>query len=147
MKNFLFLFCFFFATPLIVFGQSDKTLVEEACYDYIDTFYKADTNLAYRSIHASLKKRGFYFNQEKNEFSAQLEMSFADLIKLANKWNADGKKVNKDSIRKVDVFEISDKTASAKVTAVWGIDYIHLYKEKDKWYVVNVLWQSPPNNN
>ncbi|QJW91466.1 hypothetical protein HNV11_19820 [Spirosoma taeanense] len=43
-----------------VFAQSnesdDVTGVRQACFNYIDTFYKADTTLAYQSIHPSLQK-------------------------------------------------------------------------------------------
>lgn len=124
--------------------KEDIEAVKNACFDYIDAFYKADTTLAYRSIHQSLQKRGFYYNTKNTAYTKQLEMPFPALIKLAKNWNKDGKEANEKSPREVYVFEVSDKTATAKVTAVWGIDYIHLFKDNGKWYIVNVLWQSPP---
>jgi hypothetical protein len=30
------------------------------------------------------------------------------------------------------------------VTALWGIDYMHLAKYDGKWKIVNILWQEPP---
>ena len=35
---------------------------------------------------------------------------------------------------------------SAKITALWGIDYIHLARATPdgKWKIVNVLWQEHP---
>lgn len=65
-------------------------------------------------------------------------------MKLAAVWNKDGSLANAKSARTVQVFEVVDKTASAKVTAAWGIDYIHLVKENGTWFVMNVLWQSEP---
>jgi hypothetical protein len=124
--------------------KEDIAGVKRACFDYIDAFYKVDTTLAYRSVHPSLQKRGFYFNPKDGAYTKQLEMPFAALIKLAKKWNKSGEEANESSPREVVVFEVSDKTATAKVTAVWGIDYMHLIKEDGKWYIVNVLWQSPP---
>lgn len=124
--------------------KEDIAGVRSACYDYIDAFYKVDTSLAYRSVHPSLQKRGFYYKAKDQSYSQQLEMPFAALIKLAKNWNKNGKEATEKSVREVVIFEVSDKTASAKVTAVWGIDYIHLTKENGKWYIVNVLWQSPP---
>lgn len=118
--------------------------VKAACYDYIDTFYKADTTLAYKSVHKSLRKTGFYFNEEKGKYSDQLEMPFDQLVGLAKRWNVNGDKADENSPKIVEIFEVSDKTALAKVTAVWGIDYISLMKMEDKWMIVNVLWQSPP---
>lgn len=118
--------------------------VRQSCFDYIDTFYQADTTLAYRSIHPSLQKRGFSYSPKAESYSRQLEMPFPALISLAKTWNREGKRANAQSPREVEVFEVSDQTASAKVKAVWGIDYLHLMKENNTWYIVNVLWQSPP---
>ncbi|WP_373513205.1 nuclear transport factor 2 family protein [Persicitalea sp.] len=101
---------------------------------------------AYRSIHPSLQKRGFSYSPKAESYSRQLEMPFPALISLAKSWNREGNRANAQSPREAEVFEVSDKTASARVRAVWGIDYIHLVKENGTWYIVNVLWQSPPKS-
>jgi zona occludens toxin (predicted ATPase) len=44
----------------------------------------------------------------------------------------------------VQVFEVNDRTASAKVRAYWGIDYLLLGKYDGQWMISHVLWQSPP---
>ena len=120
--------------------------VENACFDYINAFYQADTTLAYRSVHKSLRKTGFYWNKEKEAYTDQLEMPFDELVALAKRWNADGSRADDKTPKGVEVFEISDKTAAAKVNAIWGIDYMGLMKIEDKWMIVNVLWQSPPRS-
>ncbi|MDB5242588.1 MAG: hypothetical protein JWP57_3213, partial [Spirosoma sp.] len=79
-------------------------------------------------------------------YSRQLEMPCPALVRLAKIWNKDGKRTRPDSPRVVEVFEVADKTATAKVTAVWGIDYLHLVQENGRWMIVNVLWQSPPKS-
>lgn len=132
-----------------ILGNAQETTadiegVKAACYDYINTFYKADTTLAYRSVHSSIRKTGFHFSEEKGSYSDQLEMPFDQLINLAKRWNVNGNRADETSPQHVEIFEVSDKTAIAKVTAVWGIDYISLMKMEDKWMIVNVLWQSPP---
>jgi len=124
--------------------SADIEGVRSACYDYINAFYKADTSLAYRSVHSSVRKTGFHFNDEKGNYSDQLEMPFDQLVRLAKRWNGTGKQADENTPRLVEIFEVSDKTAAAKVTAIWGIDYISLMKIDDKWMIVNVLWQSPP---
>jgi hypothetical protein len=122
----------------------DEAAIKAACLDYIDAFYKADTTLAYRSIHPTLQKRGFYYDEKAGGYSKQQEMPFPALVKLASTWNKDGKRSNASSPRAAAVLDVADKTASAKVTAQWGIDYLHLVKENGQWYIINVLWQSPP---
>jgi len=36
------------------------------------------------------------------------------------------------------------KTATAKLTAFWGIDYFQLEKIEDKWMIRHIIWQSHP---
>ena len=127
-------------------ADADVAAVREACFNYTDAFYKADATLAHASVHPSLQKRGFAYDKSKAAFSNQLEMPFPALVRLATTWNKDGSRANAQSPRTVHIFEVADKTATAKVTATWGIDYLHLVKESGRWYIVNVLWQSPPQS-
>jgi hypothetical protein len=69
-------------------------------------------------------------------------MSYEQLVQLTRTWNA--KKDRDTSIKKVDVYEVLDQTASAKVTAMWGIDYLHLAKYDGRWQIINILWQAHP---
>lgn len=146
MRKIALLFVFFFSLTIVLAQNTSQEVddVKAACLDYINTFYNADTTLAYRSVHQSVRKTGFYFKEDQKVYSQQLEMPFNDLISLAKTWNKDGSKTTIDSPKDVLVFEVSDQTASAKVTAVWGIDYLSLMKVNGKWMIVNVLWQSPP---
>ncbi len=123
---------------------SEEAAVTAAAMDYIECFYEADTTKAYRSVSPLLQKRGYGFHKEKQKYTDQYEMNFEQLISLAKRWNADGSKVDENSPKKVEIYEILDKTASVKVSAKWGTDYIHLSKLDGKWYVMNVLWQSYP---
>jgi hypothetical protein len=118
--------------------------VTEAAYNYIDTFYKADTTLAYKSVHPELRKVGWWYDTKKSSYSDSSEMSFSSLIKLAKSWNAKGDRTNADSPREVIVLEVSDKIAVVKVTAVWGIDYLNMVKTDEGWKSINIVWQSKP---
>ena len=48
------------------------------------------------------------------------------------------------SAKEIEIFDVNSKTASAKLTAEWGIDLFHLAKINDQWKIVNVIWQSQP---
>ena len=41
-------------------------------------------------------------------------------------------------------YDVMDMTATVKLSASWGIDYMHLAKIDGKWMIKNVLWQSYP---
>lgn len=118
--------------------------VTQAAYNYIDTFYKVDTTLAYKSVHKNLRKVGWWFDKKKETYSDKSEMDFERLIRLAKRWNAKGDRTNANSPREVKILEVSDKIAVAKVTAVWGIDYLNMVKTADGWKSINIIWQSPP---
>lgn len=118
--------------------------VKQAAFNYIDTFYKADTTLAYKSVHKDVRKVGWWYSDKKKSYSKNLEMPFNALIKLAKTWNVKGDRANEKSIREVNVLEVSDKIAVAKVTAVWGIDYLNMVKTKEGWKSINIIWQSKP---
>lgn len=118
--------------------------VTQAAYNYIDTFYKVDTTLAYKSVHKDLRKVGWWYDDKKSAYSDASEMSFDRLIGLAKRWNVKGDRIKPDSPRDVKVLEISDKIAVVKVTAVWGIDYLNMVNTEDGWKSINIVWQSKP---
>jgi hypothetical protein len=72
------------------------------------------------------------------------EMSYAEMISYANNFKKNGRTTPATAPREVIVGEINDQTATAKVVAWWGVDYLQLAKYDGKWMIVNVMWQSPP---
>ena len=70
-------------------------------------------------------------------------MTFEQLMHVAATYNREGR-VPTDAPKVVEVVDVLDRTATAKLTAAWGIDYLHLARYDGVWKIVNVLWQSPP---
>ena len=124
-------------------AAADKAAVRAAAMDYLDALYQAKPELIARSIHPKLTKVGFYKKQGQTEYS-ESPMTYDQLFNLAGTWNKDGKQAVEKAPKEVAVYEVLDQTASAKVTAKWGIDYLHLAKYDGKWKVINILWQAPP---
>jgi len=69
-------------------------------------------------------------------------MTYEQLLNVARTWNA--KKDRDLSIKKVEVLDVLDQTAAAKITANWGIDYMQLAKYDGQWKIINILWQAHP---
>lgn len=136
-----------FAASLSVSAQTsdDKDAVRQAALDYVESIYEVNPAKVERSVHPDLAKRGFYAKKGETIYSPQLTMTFAQLTELAKNYNKNGS-IPKTAPKEVVVFEVSDQTASAKVTAVWGIDYLHLAKYDNRWKIINILWQSPPRS-
>jgi len=123
-------------------AAADRTAVQQAALDYIEGLYEADPARIERSVHPQLTKRGFWRDSATAPWGAQETMTYEQLVALSKTWNA---KKNRDTtIKKVDVFDVADQTASAKVTAMWGIDYLQLAKYDGRWKIINILWQAHP---
>lgn len=120
----------------------DETAVRQAAMDYIESVYNVNPAQVERSVHPDLVKRGFFIKKGETAYSPH-SMTFAELVELSKTYNKKGS-IPKDAPKEVVVYEVSDQTASAKVTAVWGIDYLHLAKYDGKWKIINILWQTPP---
>jgi hypothetical protein len=119
-----------------------KEEVQAAILDYVEALYLADSTRIEASVHPELRKRGYWYNEEKEKYYDNLDMTFHQLRKLAGTWNANGDQANESSVKKIEIYDVNDKTTSAKLTAEWGIDYFHLAKLDGKWMIMNVLWQS-----
>ena len=142
--SFLFLLFMMMAVPVLVPAQTsgEQEAVRQAVLDYVEGVYEVAPTRIERSIHPDLAKRGFFIKKGETAYSPHI-MTFAQLVELSKNYNKDGH-VPKDAPKDVVVYDISDQTASAKLTAVWGIDYMHLAKYDGKWKIINVLWQTPP---
>lgn len=66
------------------------------------------------------------------------------MIEYTNNFRKRGRTTPATAPREVIVGEVNDQTATAKVVAWWGIDYLQLAGYDGKWMIVNVMWQSPP---
>jgi len=123
--------------------ERDRHAVEQAVYDYVDGLYQVDPGRIDRSVHRELAKRGFHSARPGGPYE-ESTMSFAQLRTLAERWNR-ARRVNPATApREVVVLDLLDQTASAKLTAQWGVDYLHLGKYDGRWMIVNIVWQSPP---
>ena len=120
----------------------DRDDVEAVALAYIDSIYHAEPAKVAEIAHPELAKRGFYWEREGVMHEAK--MDFAGLQRVATNWNKSKSKDLTKLARKVEIYEVLDQTASVKVTADWGSDYMLLAKYDGKWKVVQVLWQARP---
>ena len=130
--------------PKKEFDTEDTKLVKAAILDYVDGLYLVDSTRIDKSVDKKLRKIGYWFHPDKKEYVDNLEMTHTQLSNLAANWNKNGKRINENSPKKIEIFDVNTKIASAKLTAEWGIDLFHLAKVNNNWKIVNVIWQSQP---
>lgn len=119
----------------------DRQAVRQAALDYVEGVYHVQPERIQRSVHPTLTKRGFYRKAASAPY-VEAPMTFDQLVELARTWNKEGKRDT--SIKQVDVLDVLDQTAVAKVTASWGVDFMLLGKFDGAWKITQILWQSPP---
>jgi hypothetical protein len=124
------------------YGQDNKQLVTDAVADYVDGFYYGDTTKIIRSISPAVVKYGWYRKKDETVYNGE-PMSYREMVDYAA---SVGKRKNNDPskfVRKIEILDVLDQTAAAKLTAWWGTDYILLAKMQGRWMITHVLWQSP----
>lgn len=124
--------------------KKDLDAIKEAATGYMDIFYKADTLLAHKYLDKSLRKVGWSYSKEKGMYSGNNELPFPKVIELAMYFKEKPIPQDENTPKEVEVLELNDKIAIAKVTAIWGIDYLNMVKLDDGWKIINIVWQSPP---
>ena len=127
-------------------NNKDHQDVKAAILDYVEGIYEVDSTRIEKSVDTSLRKIGYWYNKKDSAYMDNLPMTYDQLVRLAARWNKDGKRTDENSPKKIEIYDVNSKTASAKLTAEWGIDYFHLGKYNDQWKIINVIWQSMPES-
>jgi hypothetical protein len=143
MKTVLTLTCLFLT--LTTFGQSetDKEEVQSACMGYLEGFYEGDTVKLKNSIRPSLYKFGYWKSKDSGNYEAEGQMTYRQAIDYAKGVMEKKHFAKPDAPKQVEILDISNHLAAAKITAWWGTDYALLTKNDGKWMIEQVLWEGP----
>jgi Putative lumazine-binding len=127
-------------------AQDSKQMIERACLDYLEGFYEGDTAKLIRSLKPSLYKFGYWQDKKTGKYAPDGSMTWRQALDYAKRVSEKKNFAKPGSPKKVEVLDIMNTIASAKVTAWWGVDYILLAKQDDKWMIDQVLWEGPLKN-
>ncbi|WP_299942440.1 nuclear transport factor 2 family protein [uncultured Microbulbifer sp.] len=119
---------------------NDSEHIHRAVLDYIESQHKVRPDLMERSLDNKLAKRTYWRAKDGTEFI--LETDFDTMLKVAETYNKDGNRFPPSPKVDIQILDIDKRVASVKLTVDEWIDYLHLYKNKNKkWKIINVLWQ------
>ena len=124
-------------------ANADREAVRQAVLDYVEGIYNVEPQRIERSVSPNLAKLGFYRPVAETAYRPARAMAYQQLVEIAKTYNKEGK-LRKDAPKIIEIYDVLDQTATVKLTAEWGTDFMHLAKIDGKWMIVNVLWQSPP---
>ena len=122
--------------------STDRDAVRRAVLDYLEGFYEGDTVKLVRALRPELFKYGFWKEKDSTRYAGE-KMTYAEAIAYAVKFRTQHRTTPATAPRDVTLFDVQDQTASAKVRAWWGTDYVLLGKYDGRWMISHVLWQGP----
>lgn len=116
--------------------------VRRAVLDYVEGFYEGDTAKLVRALRPEMYKFGFWRGSDTSAYRGS-QMTYAQALAYANRVKAQNTQAPASAPKGVQVLDVMDQTASAKLTAQWGIDYLLLARYDGRWMITHVLWQGP----
>lgn len=123
-------------------SATDEEQVRRACLDYAESAYLMKPEYIEKSVHPEVVKVGYIRRGDAEEYGVH-PMNHQQLKDLVAKWNESGR-FGPDSRKDVEVLDLSDATACAKLSAEWGVDYFNLAKFDGRWQIIQVIWQTYP---
>jgi hypothetical protein len=143
VRSALLLACLLSSSLLSAQDANDREQVKRAVLDYVEGFYEGDSTKLVRSVRPEVFKYGFWIPRDSTRYQGE-QMKWAEFHAYANRVKANKRFAPATAPKDIAIFEVLDQTASAKLTAFWGIDYLLLAKYDGKWMISHVLWQTPP---
>lgn len=121
--------------------RADREAVHRAVLDYVEGFYEGDTTKFVRSVAPNVFKYGYAMRGDAYVGS---QMPYSGFISFARGVQQGRNRPPANAPKEITLFDVQDQTASAKLTAWWGVDYLLLAKQSGQWQVTQVMWQTPP---
>lgn len=123
-------------------AAADRDGVRRAVLDYVEGFYEGDTAKLVRSVHPDVHKYGYWIPKDSTRYSGE-QMPWSEFLAFARGVRQRGNQAPATAPKDIVIFDVLDQTASAKLTAWWGTDYLLLAKYDGKWMIREVMWQTP----
>lgn len=124
-------------------SAADRATVERAVLDYVEGFYEGDSTKLARSVSPEVHKFGFFVPRDSTRYVGSA-MPFPEFFAYARRVRENSRQAPASAIKRVELLDVLDQTAAAKLTANWGIDYLLLARVDGRWMIRQVLWQTPP---
>ena len=121
--------------------NADRDAVRAAVLDYVEGFYQGDSTRLVRSVSPQVYKYGYGLGSGEYRGS---QMPYAGFMAFARGVREGRNLPPAGAPTDIVLFDVQDQTASAKLTAWWGTDYLLLARQDGRWMITHVLWQALP---
>jgi len=122
---------------------ADSAAIRNAALDYIEGWYTGDEARMRRALHPDLAKRFVTTDKEGRDWlygttaetlARQTKARLGTDVPVERRW------------RTVQILDIDGNLASVKLSSTKLVDYMHLARWDGGWRIVNVLWDSRPED-
>jgi hypothetical protein len=124
--------------------DADRDAVRRAVLDYVEGFYEGDSTKLLRSVSPAVRKSGYHRAHPDSAYRESVMPFPEGFLGYARRVREGRARTPTNARKDVQLLDMQDQTASAKLTAWWGTDYLLLGKHDGRWMITHVLWQSPP---
>ena len=121
-------------------SKDDLEAITAVARDYIDGWLDGDEQRMRRALHPDLVKRTIAHDPERGDWRlgrpADAEMMVG--------WTRQGEgrtTVAEERAFEITIQDVFRHIASVKVLSHPFMDYLHVAKIGDRWFIVNVLWE------
>lgn len=121
-------------------SSDDLEAITAVARDYIEGWLDGDQVRMRRALHPDLVKRTIAYDPGSGEWRlgrpADAEMMVG--------WTREGEgrtMVAEERVFEITVQDVFRRIASVKVLSHPYMDYLHVAKVGDRWFIVNVLWE------
>jgi hypothetical protein len=122
---------------------ADREAVRRAVLDYVEGFYEGDSAKLARSVRPEVYKYGFWRPRDSTSYAGE-QMTWPEFFSYAASVRKNNRQAPPTAPKRIELYDVQNQSASAKLTASCGTDYLVLGRYDGKWMVSSVMWQSPP---
>ena len=123
--------------------SAEREAVKRAVLDYVEGFYEGDSAKLARSIRPEVYKYGFWRARDSTRYVGE-QMTWPEFFSYARSVKQNKRQAPPTAPKQIELYDVQNQSASAKLTASWGTDYLLLGKYDGRWMISSVMWQSPP---
>lgn len=118
----------------------DIDLITQTSRDYIEGWYSADAERMRRCLHPDLVKRTLLYDPEKETWLLRRPSNAEMMVEYAGKGG--GSDIPEaERTYEIIIQDVFRHIACVKVISRYMMDYLHLVRLNERWFIVNVLWE------
>jgi hypothetical protein len=121
-------------------GQDDREAILASAIDYIESWLDGDADRMARCLHPDLAKRSP--DRDADATGCTIETMTRDEMVTAT---GEGRGTRYARPYEVAILDAFGDIAAVRVLSSVYMDYLHVARCRDRWLLVNVLWQRRPD--